>query len=223
MEEKYNNSKIPKMQNDKDRSVIVSSICVDFGLGFLEENTRLAKCELVNGNYRFKFFLNYSRKIKAICWKVYEPYGCKCRVNWCKLDKDYVKIIALNAENRDSTLFLSANPQYKVKVSSDFYHVFEIEGELKCLEPKEYFYEICRYKQYINIILAENEGLYSDYKDSFHIKKENDNMKKRQNLKLISRLRKINRHSLALKTVCIWWKIVVKLRKCKVKNKDRCR
>lgn len=210
-----------KMQNSKGRNIMTSSICIDFGLGFLKENTHLVKCELDNSNFRFKFFLDDSREIRAINWKVYEPYGCRCRVNLCKLDGNATEIIALNAENDDTSLFLSENPQYKVDVLRDFYHIFEVEGKLQYLEAKDYFYEICRYKQYIDILLAENNGLYTNYKDFYCIKEENNNLKTDRNWRLIAKLRRLNRHKLSLKAVCIGWRVVVKLRKCKDKIKNR--
>jgi len=168
---------------DKKMEVFISSLFIDYGRGYSEENS-IKQRIAINENYEFNIHFelgNMGEDIKNLRWDPLEGRPCKCIVDSVLVNTTTVKIVNSNAEysNENQFDFLTTDPicfleNYKDKVERVticgkiiFYESFELLRFFEIEKDK-----VITINQQLNYCEKENNLLVEDKE---RIIRENEN------------------------------------------------
>lgn len=117
-----------KLKECTEINTFTSSLYIDYGNGFLEEQVKRIKSDLVDGHFNLKIILDSSKEIYGMRWDPVEFSFCKCIIEKCLLDGKEIKVIPKNPSKLDSSVFLVVDPQFAISIQPGKYSEIELAG-----------------------------------------------------------------------------------------------
>lgn len=127
------------IQSYCDKDIIYSSLYVDYGNGYSENEKSSIRMVMEGNKFHIKTGLDKARFIHSIRWDPIENKCCRCIVRECKVDTQKVDIVPINSETNDDALFLTFDPQVQIQIQPGIYEFIEIEGEIEVLDENAIF------------------------------------------------------------------------------------
>ena len=113
------------------RTYVNSTLYIDTGAGFSEEQSQKRKTKLVDGKLSLSFFLNETENVKALRFDPLEDHPSVCR-----LHLEGGKLIPVNAvgKKKGGDLFLTSDPIYRIKWKGKAPDKLSLHGTIEVLE-----------------------------------------------------------------------------------------
>ncbi|MCM1174348.1 MAG: class I SAM-dependent methyltransferase [Blautia sp.] len=149
------NATIPVMKVDlnqilkdfQDINSLCSALYIDYGNGFSEADKMCIKIKLQNGEFNIKVVLDSSKRIEALRWDPVEYRYCRCFIRSCTLDEKEKEVIAVNAEEKDATLFMQMDPQFIIQIPPGNYSELAICGTFEYLDNRTVYENVQKIRE----------------------------------------------------------------------------
>lgn len=155
------------MNSIENKNKILSSLYIDMGDGFKEENKICVEAIPVDGIYIVKYDLCNYKEIKSLRWDPIELKYCSCKILSVEGIQGLSPMNSINSED-ESDWFATFDPNYNVDfITEEDIHDVEIKFEMNLLDDKTIDAIITRYKveqeEYMNnLSLCEQKYIYAN-------------------------------------------------------------